>query len=376
MPRRGECIYKRKDGRWEGRYIVQYDLNGKAKYASVYSNSYFDVKRKLLEKKQSVKKQNADSDIRLKELLYLWLDNNRYSLKAQTFNKYKRLIETHIVPSIGTIKLANIDTITINKFLCVKSQNGRLDGTGGLSFSYIKTMSFILYAALKFAASEGLCSYISGEVVRIPKTQKILEVLSVSEQRQLESYIEKRNDDVTIGIFLSLYAGLRIGEVCGLKWEDVNLFERTIHVHRTVYRLDVSDNNINEAKTMLVVGTAKTNSSDRILPIPEKLYQMLAKMFSQDVEFVISGKTYPYADPRTYQYAFKRCLLNSGIRDINYHTLRHTFATRCIESGMDIKSLSEILGHASVNITLNTYVHSSMEHKRIQLDKMTSFCGQ
>lgn len=376
MPRRGECIYKRKDGRWEGRYIVQYDLNGKAKYASVYSNSYFDVKRKLLEKKQGAKKQNADSDIRLKELLYLWLDNNRYSLKAQTFNKYKRLIETHIVPNIGTIKLTNIDTITINKFLYVKSQNGRLDGSGGLSFSYIKTMSFILNASLKFAASEGLCTYVNGEVVRIPKTQKTLEVLSVSEQRLLESYIEKRNDEVTIGIFLSLYAGLRIGEVCGLKWKDVNFSERSIHVHRTVYRLDVSDNDINEAKTILVVGSTKTNSSDRILPISEKLYQMLVKKYSQDEEFVIPGKTYPYTDPRTFQYAFKRCLINSGIRDINYHMLRHTFATRCIESGMDIKSLSEILGHASINITLNTYVHSSIEHKRKQLDNMTSFCGQ
>ena len=376
MPRRGECIYKRKDGRWEGRYIVKYDSNGKAKYASVYSNSYFDVKHKLLEKKQGAKTQNINSDISLRELLYLWLDNNRHSLKAQTFNKYKRLIETHIVPNIGTIKLANIDNITINNFLYVKSQNGRLDGTGGLSFSYIKTISFILYSALKFAASKDLCSYIKGEVIRMPKAQKTLEVLSVVEQRQLEKYIENRNDDVAIGILLSLYAGLRIGEVCGLKWEDVNLCERTIHVHRTVYRLDVSDNNINKAKTMLVVGNAKTNSSDRILPIPEKLYQMLEKMFTRDVEFVVSGKTYPYTDPRTYQYAFKRCLTNSGIRDINYHTLRHTFATRCIESGMDIKSLSELLGHASVNITLNTYVHSSMEHKRKQLDKMTSFCGQ
>lgn len=125
-----------------------------------------------------------------------------------------------------------------------------------------------------------------------------------------------------------------------------------------------------------MVGDAKTYSSDRVLPVPEKLYKILSKIRSQDSEFVIPGKKYPYMDPRTFQYAFKRCLKKSGIRNINYHALRHTFATRCIESGMDIKSLSEILGHASVNITLNIYVHSSMEHKREQLNKMTLFCGR
>lgn len=376
MPRRGECIYKRKDGRWEGRYIADYDLNGKARYASVYSKSYADVKRKLMEKKQTKKNSSEATDIHIKDILYLWLDNNRLNLRVQTFNKYKRLIETQIAPDIGDINLAKIDVTTINKFLYSKSQNGRLDGHGGLSSSYIKTIAYILYAALKFAGAKGLCPYLNGDIARIPKSQKTLEVLTISEQQLLESFIEKSNSSTAVGILLSLYAGLRIGEVCALKWEDVDFSEKTIHVHRTVYRLDVSDNSAYESKTALVVGDAKTYSSDRVLPVPEKLYKILSKIRSQDSEFVIPGKKYPYMDPRTFQYAFKRCLKKSGIRNINYHALRHTFATRCIESGMDIKSLSEILGHASVNITLNIYVHSSMEHKREQLNKMTLFCGQ
>lgn len=376
MPRRGECIYKRKDGRWEGRYIVDYDSNGKARYASVYSKSYADVKRKLMEKKQTKKNSSKDTDIHIKDILYLWLDNNRLSLRKQTFNKYKRLIETQIAPDIGDINFAKIDSATINRFLYSKSQKGRLDGHGGLSPSYIKTIAYILYAALKFAGDRGLCPHFNGDIARIPKSQKTLEVLTVSEQQLLESYIEKSNNSTSVGILLSLYAGLRIGEVCALKWEDVDFSEKTIHVHRTVYRLDVSDNSAYESKTALVVGDAKTYSSDRVLPVPEKLYKILSEIRSKDREFVIPGKKYPYMDPRTFQYAFKRCLKKSGIRNINYHALRHTFATRCIESGMDIKSLSEILGHASVNITLNIYVHSSMEHKREQLNKMTLFCGQ
>lgn len=379
MSRRGENIHKRKDGRWEGRYIKEYDLTGKAKYGSVYSKSYLDVKRKLTEKKQAIITNalpEKDSDIYLCEVLYLWLDNNRLSLREQTCSKYKRLIDTHIIPDIGSVKIKSITAVYINKFLYKKAENGRLDGKGGLSSSYVKTISFILNSSLKFAAQEGFCNLIIGEISKPTKNKSTkLDVLSVSEQLTLEKYINENLDDKKLGVLLSLYTGLRIGEVCALKWEDIDFEEKTIHVRHTVSRITLIDNTFSGSKTKLQISEAKTFSSNRIIPIPEILYEILLNRRSSTKEFLLQGNIYPYTDPRTYQYAFHKYLKECGVRDINYHTLRHTFATRCIESGMDVKSLSEILGHSNVNITLNIYVHSSVELKRKQLETMTSFCG-
>jgi len=378
MSRRGENIHKRKDGRWEGRYIKNYDINGKAQYGSVYSKSYLEVKKKLNEKKYETTKNILPSKDRytsLREVLYLWLDNNRVSLKEQTFSKYKRLIETHIVPVIGSVNIKSITSTYINKFLYEKTENGRLDGSGGLSPGYIKTLSFILNSSLKFAAQEGLCNFIAGSIITPPNKPRKLDVLSVNEQMILEHYIFNNLNEKNIGILLSLYAGLRIGEVCALKWSDINFDEKTIHIKDTVSRIATVTEEFTQTKTKLQINDAKTYSSNRIIPIPEILYNLLLQSKNTESEFVLKGSSYPYTDPRTLQYAFHKKLKDCGLRDINYHTLRHTFATRCIESGMDVKSLSEILGHSNVNITLNTYVHSSVSLKRKQLETMVSFCG-
>lgn len=378
MSRRGENIHKRKDGRWEGRYIKNYDINGKAQYGSVYSKSYLEVKKKLNEKKYETTKNILPSKDRytsLREVLYLWLDNNRVSLKEQTFSKYKRLIETHIVPVIGSVNIKSITSTYINKFLYEKTENGRLDGSGGLSPGYIKTLSFILNSSLKFAAQEGLCNFIAGSIITPPNKPRKLDVLSVNEQMILEHYIFNNLNEKNIGILLSLYAGLRIGEVCALKWSDINFDEKTIHIKDTVSRISIVTEESAQTKTKLQINDAKTYSSNRTIPIPEILYKLLFQFRNNNSAFILKGSSYPYVDPRTLQYAFHKTLKKCGLRNINYHTLRHTFATRCVESGMDVKSLSEILGHSNVNITLNTYVHSSVSLKRKQLETMVSFCG-
>lgn len=378
MSRRGENIHKRKDGRWEGRYIRTYDINGKAEYGSVYSRSYLEVKKKLNEKKYEMSKNILpvkDSSISLREVLYLWLDNNRVSLKEQTYSKYKRLTETHIIPFIGQTDIKNINAVYINKFLFEKSEKGRLDGSGGLAPSYVRTISFIVNSSLKFAVREGLCASITGDIVTPVNKSGKLDVLSIDEQLVFERYICGNLTDKNIGILLSLYTGMRIGEVCALRWSDVNFEEKTIHIKDTVSRIAVFSENDTQPKTKLQISTAKTYSSNRIIPIPDMLCQILSGIKNTSDEFVLKGSSYPYTDPRTLQYAFHKSLRACGLRDINFHTLRHTFATRCIESGMDIKSLSEILGHSNVSITLNTYVHSSVNLKRKQMEAMISFCG-
>lgn len=151
----------------------------------------------------------------------------------------------------------------------------------------------------------------------------------------------------------------------------------TIHVCHTVERIKNLNDDSSDKKTKLILGEAKTFSSDRTIPIPSVLMPYLKLYhFARNSQFVICGSSYAYTDPRTFQYGFHRLLDECNLRSINYHALRHTFATRCIEVGVDIKSLSEMLGHASVNITLNTYVHFSMDLKRTQMEKLSAICGQ
>ena len=371
MPRRGENIRKRKDGRWEGRYISTY-IDSKAKYSYVYGKTYAEVKEKLLVKKlyPEVKPSKI---ITFKEVLILWLKTTSLKHKDQTYHKYQTLIENHIVPHLGNERIENISVSTINKFIAFKHSGGKLNGSGGLSASYIQTICYIINAGLAFAAENGFCDSLKSDIVRPPVKKKKIEVLSVAEQEILENYIFPQKDYRLLGILLSLCLGLRLGEVCGLKWSDFDFENNCVYIQRSIERIPDNDSGVN--KTQLIVTEPKTAASFRILPIPSRLRSILLEMRDDHNEFVIPGKTHKYIDPRTLQYSYKNTLTRCELRDIHYHSLRHTFATRCIESGMDVKSLSEILGHSSVNITLNIYVHSSLEYKQKQIDNVF-ICGQ
>ena len=381
MSRRGENIHKRKDNRWEGRYIKGYDLiTGKAQYGSVYGKTYMDVKQKMID----INRKGIDNTLTsneskkaFREILYLWLENRKIKLKTQTYNKYFNLIEQHIIQDLGCIQVCDLTAIQINKFLLKKRSIGKLNNEGGLSASSVQSISFIVSSALRFAVQNGYCSILKGEVLKIPKKKNELEIMSLEQQNNFVRWLIQNIDCRKVGIILALYTGMRIGEVCGLAWEDINFEMNTIHVCHTVERIKMLDNEPDSKKTILMLCETKSYSSDRIIPMSEELKHLLTicKNFSIG-RFVVPGNTYEFIDPRTFQYWFSKILKDYGMQHINYHSLRHTFATRCIESGMDIKTLSELLGHSTVNITLNTYVHSSLTHKRKQLTIMHSFCGQ
>lgn len=379
MARRGENIRKRSDGRWEGRYIQSRDAVGKAKYGSVYAKTYLEVKRRLAEANSQIENKALplkDQKKTFREVLYLWLESNRIKLKPQTYANYHYVIETHIVPCIDSVRICDVDIHLVNSLLLQKSINGRIDGTGALSPSYVKKIAFIVNSALEYAAKQKLCQSVRGEVATPQKKKQELKVLSLAEQTRLDDFLDSNFQDRDIGILLSLYTGLRIGEVCGLMCSDFNFENNTIHIRHTVERIKNIGAKTGERKTALILCDAKTITSDRIIPIPPTLLPRLVMIVNKGNMFLLGGSTYRYTDPRTYQYYFNKRLKDCGLSKINFHALRHTFATRCIEAGMDIKTLSEILGHASVNITLNTYVHSSMEHKRSQIEKMVAYCGQ
>lgn len=376
MSKRGENIRKRKDGRWEGRYIKSREANGKAIYGSVYGKTYTSVKEKLKEVNNNQSEFLKGKKMTFGEALFLWLENNKIKQKTQTYSKYLQLINTQIMPSIGHIKLSRINYVIINQYVSEKSISGNLNTKEALSPSYIQTICFIIESTIRFCVENNLCSPISGKIVRPAKVRKDIKILSFEEQKVLERILLTDINETKIGILLSLYAGLRVGEVCGLRWENIDLENGIIHIDSSVERIKNINKQNSSSKTILILSDTKSDTSNRTIPISNILQKILLKNKQNNNRFVIEGKTYPYADPRTLQYAFKKCLKECELPEINYHALRHTFATRCVEAGVDIKSLSEILGHSNVNITLNTYVHSSLEQKKLQIEKLNIYCGQ
>ena len=360
MPRHGENIFKRKDGRWEGRYIFSYNDCGRAIYKSVYSKTYAETKHKLEIAKANKSSTNKSTQINtFGDLCYYWLEFNNSKNKQTTQDKYKFLIKKHIESELGKVNLNRISSAMINKFI-----DGKIKS---LSNSYVRTMAIIIKSALELGIKEQFV-YIANLDIHLPKqTKHELKILSVTEQNILEKYILNNLDFTALGIYISLYAGLRIGEVCALRWSDIDFENHIIKISSTVIRIKGSN-----GKSYDDISSAKTDASIRDIPIFNKLYILLLKMKRlSNSPYVISAKA-GFVNKRTYEYNYHKILKNAGINDINYHALRHTFATRCIECGMDVKSLSEILGHSNVSITLNTYVHSSMELKKIQIEKLNN----
>jgi len=374
LSRKGENIHKRKDGRWEGRYKKSRNVNGKIIYGYIYGKTYREVREKMhsLTVNPDLKKQSCHDEKSFEEVLSIWMENNKIRFKGATETRYRYLIDAHIVPELGGMKLSCLTATKINTFLVRKLESGRLDGKGGLSSAYVRNIMLIIHATLKFAADEGFCQPLKSPIFKPTAAKEELSVLSREQQKRLEQYLLQDVDRTKAGILISLHTGLRIGEVCALEWNDIDLQQRIIHVRHTVAR--VKDRQ--RAKTTkMILDTPKTLSSARDIPISSYLFPILQGLKKHSYSPFVLSETNSFLNPRTYDYRYHRLLHECGLEAINYHALRHTFATRCIEAGVDVKSLSEILGHANVSTTLNTYVHSSMDLKRVQIEKIAALSG-
>lgn len=370
MPRRGENIRKRKDGRWEARFPKGKNEKGKTIYGAVYGSTYKEAKEKRRQRLENPPVEQAScTDGSFGNLLALWVADNKVRLKASTIYRYQYLIDTHILPEFGIRSTDSITSTVINSFLSDKLEHGRLDGSGGLSAAYVRSITLIINSALRFGMDQGLCSVAGLKINKPTVMPKELPVLSSRQQLVLESLLQTDTDETKLGVLISLYAGLRIGEICALTWNDIDLKNKVIYVRNTVVRVKSATGD--SAKTHLIIDTPKTAASLRCIPICSTLLSALLSCAEKATSPYVVSYTSNFVSPRTYDYRFKKLLDACQIPRINYHALRHTFATRCIEAGVDVKSLSEILGHGDVSITLNTYVHSSMDLKRIQLEKIT-----
>ena len=344
MARRGENIYKRKDGRYEGRYIKYYDMSGKAVYGYVYSKSYTEIKEKLTKCKTEKQSAYKSSNTLLCDWLEIWLMSQGV-LKPTTKRVYKSHIENHINPQIGSIPLKKLNAEILQDFI------NKLE----LSASTVKTVFSTLKSALTEAEDKGFITNVWSKVKLPKKDISIVRVLSIAEQQRLEKTLLNTED---IGILICLYTGLRIGELCALKWKDINFELSLLTVNGTQARTEKG----------IEIISPKSKTSKREIPIPPFLLDKI-RTIPRKGEFVVS-KNGKHFDTRTYRRHFKKILRKAHLPDIKFHSLRHTFSTRALEVGMDYKTLSEILGHSSVAITLDLYAHSLKEHKKNQMCKL------
>lgn len=369
MPRTGNNIYKRKDGRWEGRYIKSYSSAGKAKYGYVYSKTYAEVKTKLsiaISESNKIKSEPS-SNYLFSEIAAKWLERIKLECKISTYNKYRNNYEKQIKSVFGKYPTSKISSEMVESFIMRLLTNGRSDNEP-FSNKTVQDILMEIKQIIKYAEEHyGVESQLSNYKTNIKKKPKETNTISASSVRNLCNELLRDVDLYKIGVLISLYTGIRIGELCALQWKDISFDDGLLYISKTAQRVQQLDNPYK--KTTLCVLAPKSISSNRIIPLPKTLLDLLNKFKNNDNYYIMTGKE-KCADPRTMQYHFKKYLKACNIEDTNFHSLRHTFATHCLEIGFDIKTLSEILGHSSVNITLDRYVHSSLKMKQDSMNKL------
>ena len=350
-------IYQRKDGRYEARIALGKDSTGKRLYRSFYGKSPEETEMKLL---SAGSPHYEITEITVREITAEYLSAMKPRLKESTYANYKMKAEKHIIPALGEKQCCFLGTNDITDFIDSKTRSG-------LSARYVADIIVLLKSIFRYAAREhNIRNPIEG--VKLPRYAKTeVAVLNKAEQSRLMRYISGSNDPCSLGIVMALYTGMRIGEICALKWEDVDLTCKVIHVRHTLQRIQTFSSG---KKTKIVITEPKSTSSVRYIPIPDCLLASLEHHRAENDVFVLSGKRKP-VECRTLQYRFARILNNANLPSVHFHSLRHAFATNCIGLGFDVKTLSEILGHSSVEITLNRYVHSSIERKRACMSLLT-----
>lgn len=294
-----------------------------------------------------------------KDYVIMWLLDRKNYVKESTYANYSSIVYNHLIPTLGFLRLSDISNKTLQELILNKYRNGRIDNSGGLSDKTIKDMVSVLKNSLKSAMKEGLIQYINLDFsYQKNNTKKKIYVFSVYEQRKIITYVMNNPTPKNVGVLLTMYTGLRIGELAALKWRDIDFKRNVLTVNKTLQRVNSKD-----GFGRVVITNPKTKNANREIPINSEFALFLKKVRTKNDDYILTGKE-KYLEPRTYRKYFTKFLKRNNIKVVKFHSLRHTFATNCIRLGADYKTVSELLGHASVNITLNLYVHPQMSQKK------------
>lgn len=370
MPRHGENIRKRKDGRWEGRYYIDEPHSNRRIARSVYAGTYPEVKEKLLVVKSSAKRAGGgareNGDMAFSEVALEWLAAVREDKKYATYMKYRSVYEKHMEEELRVHTLFALDSEMLAEIFqrCEsRAHSESMKRSIACVFNQLLSYAEIHYHTLHFR-----CAFQGRGKGRADRPTA---VLNQTEQAKLLQYLYSEMDIYKLGILLCISTGLRLGEICSLKWVDIDMCGKVLHVNTTVQRIAVEGR---KSRTALLEGTPKSIFSRREIPLSENLASLLADYYDHKATYVLDADK--PMEPRTYQNKFQNYLKRAGIEKKNFHALRHTFATNCINSGTDVKSLSELLGHSDVKITLNRYVHPTMDTKRQHMNALSFVYGQ
>jgi integrase len=280
-----------------------------------------------------------------------WIYKIKSNLKPNTVMKYEGIYKNHLT------EFNNCNINDINNYSIINFTNSLQ--SNGLSNRTINDILLVLNMIFKYASEK--FDFHAPKIEYLHEPKKEMRVLNICEQKKLEKYLKKDMDIHKFGVILALHTGMRIGELCALKWEDISDF--SINVNKTMMRIK------NEyGKTEVITAPPKSDSSVRVIPIPHELKSYISKFRRNG--YVLSSKRVEFTEPRLMQYKFERYIKECGIENASFHCLRHTFATRCIEAGVDAKTVSELLGHSDAKITLKCYIHSSFEHKQESIRRM------
>lgn len=374
MGRHGENIRKRKDGRWEARYTV-YGFQGERKVVkSVYGHTYEEVKRKRADiidyaknssentnKRLINEKNNSSNDILFETVAIEWLNMIKLNndLKPSTIEKYSMVYHTHLSSILDKTRL---DELTASLMVEKVSEHISINA---LAINTQKGIYCVLKQILKYASERYDIQLPSINKIIFNAYKKPVMTFTEIEQSRLLSTLYRQMDIYKVAVLLCMFAGLRIGELCTLKWSDIGTDSKMITIKRTVQRLYIEN-----SKTALVETAPKSNYSIRDIPLPDSIMELM-QSFQNNKEYIFGGDK--PLEPRTMRNHYKKILEEANISYRTFHTLRHTYATNCIERGVDTKSLCEMLGHSDIKVTLNYYIHPSIDTKRKHMGRLYDF---
>lgn len=289
-----------------------------------------------------------------------WLFEKKNYVKELMYANYLNIVYNHLIPQLGNYKLTDINNQIIQNLILNKYKSGRLDNNGGLSDKTIRDIGVVIKLSFKSAIKNNLidCFSLDFYYPRIDNVNKIY-IFSKIEQKKIVDYVMDNLNIKNLCILLTLYSGIRIGELCALKWKDISFKKNILSVSKTVQRIYLKES----GNSKIIITTSKTKNANRDIPINREFAMLLKEFKNNNDSYILSG-TSKWVEPRTYRRYYHSVMKNIGINSRTFHSLRHTFASNCIRLGVDYKTVSELLGHSSVNITLNIYVHSQMSQKK------------
>ncbi|MCD7868706.1 MAG: tyrosine-type recombinase/integrase [Clostridiales bacterium] len=402
MGRRGENIHKRSDGRWEARVICGPPVNGRTSYKYLYSPTYLGVKALkkgfLLSQNElskpvqentavlplagagpgegfsgTIPPGSVEPGLLFQTVAKEWLATKKLSVKESSYATYTFMLEKHLLPAFGELDIKDVDTDRIDLFLLDRKNHGGIRDGGPLSDKTISEIKGTLNRVLRYAKSHNMIETVPDSMPVSVKRRPIA-VLTKQEQASLEKEALREDTPFSLGVLLCMNTGIRIGELCGLQWADFDWINETISIRRTVSRISVVDGE-SSPRTRVVVQSPKTVCSIRTVPIPSNIMPYIRERARAKSVYVAAGGE-KFMEPRVCREQYERFERRAGVSHHNFHILRHTYATNCVEQGVNVKVLSENLGHSDVNITLQRYVHPSMDSKRAEVNKLTTFMNR